>query len=215
MDPIFLHFWHSNNRLGWGLPLKNKTKKRTPSAIEVASSHGNKPLKCLHASLTVYHTCPSYPIGPAVWSTVSTAVFLLKLSQETQIILGGPGWLIQAQYCPKMICVPLFTTPVLVNPYHDQSHKEGRENGYFHKFLGVTLQSLKVLLCWIDLDPSDHPKQHDSPHPHTHSHSNTNRYLITSVHNCFVCQWDSLWPDESLWRPPKTHNDFLGSGGSH
>lgn len=165
----------------------------------MAGSHGNKTLKSLLTSPTVYHTYPNYPIGPALWTTVSAVIFSLKV-KRTWIILADPGWVIQAQYCSELVHVPLFP-PRCQSALTMTNHTKGKGHGFIPKFPGVPLRSLSVPRHWIGPGPSDHPKRHV---PHTDTSP------ITSAHNCFICQWEGLWPNESLWHPPKTHNDFSG-----
>ena len=129
----------------------------------MAVSHGSKPLKSLHTSLTVYHTYPSYPIGPAAcWETRSAAVFSLKV-EETPVILSDPGWLIQAQYFLKCRC----SRPGVSQPLPWPITQGGRVTSSYPNSQG---SNSSVPWRWIVPDPSDHPRRdvpHISHHPGT------------------------------------------------
>ena len=116
--------------------------------------------------------------------------FFSMCFRKLESFLAYPGWVIQAQYCS------LVPALVSVNPYHDQSHKG--EGSWVHSQIPRSpiadfKRSTALNWSW----PLRSSKVAHPPH--------WARY--TTV---FICQWEGLWPNESPWHPPKTHNDFWG-----
>ena len=85
----------------------------------------------------------------------------------------------------------LFPAPVSVNPHHDQSHKG--KGSWVHS--PIPCSPIAAFKRSTALNWSWPLRSSEAP-------------LYTTV---FIRQKEDLWPNESLWHTPKTHNDIWDS----